>query len=143
MELFIKTFDELTKYELYDILKERTAIFVVEQNCPYQEIDDLDQRAIHVWISEDGKILSYVRVFSRSDTCAQIGRVISTRRRSGFGTAVMKEGIRIAKDVLKKKEVYIEAQCYAIPFYEGVGFRVTSEEFLEDGIPHVQMMLTL
>jgi len=64
-------------------------------------------------------------------------------RRSGYGTMVMKEGIRVARDVLGKKEIYIEAQTYAIPFYEGVGFRVTSEPFLEDGIPHVQMMLTL
>ena len=98
MELIIKKFDELTVNELYDILKLRVDVFVVEQECPYPEIDNKDQNAYHIWLRDEEGIAAYVRVLDKgvSFEDAAIGRVISARRRKGYGTIVLKEGIRIA-----------------------------------------------
>ena len=142
MELVVKTFEELTRDELYEILKVRSAVFVVEQNCPYQDIDGVDRQALHVFLQEDGQILAYLRVFEKDKDRAQIGRVLTMVRGKGLGKAVFQAGLQAAGERLKKKSVYLEAQTYAIGFYEKEGFRVTSEEFLEDGIPHVKMEYT-
>lgn len=143
MESVIKKFDELSVNELYDILKLRVDVFVVEQNCPYPEIDDKDQNAYHVWLKDGEGITAYLRVIDKgvSFEDAYIGRVISARRRKGYGTALLKEGIRIAKEKFGADKITIEAQVYARKFYENVGFHKVSEEFLEDGIPHIIMTL--
>lgn len=143
MESVIKKFDELSVNELYDILKLRVDVFVVEQNCPYPEIDDKDQNAYHVWLKDGEGITAYLRVIDKgvSFEDASIGRVISARRRKGYGTALLKEGIRIAKEKFGADKITIEAQVYARKFYENVGFHKVSEEFLEDGIPHIIMTL--
>lgn len=143
MELVIKKFDELTAEELYDILKLRVDVFVVEQECAYPEIDGKDKCAYHVWLKDDEGIAAYLRVLDKgvSFDDAAVGRVISARRRKGFGTIVLKEGIRIAKEKFKADKITIEAQVYAKKFYENVGFKQVSEEFLEDGIPHILMIL--
>lgn len=140
MELKIKSFDSLTVCELYEILKARCAVFIVEQNCPYQDIDDVDHNAVHIWLEEKGNIKAYLRVFDRDETCAQLGRVITTERGKGFGGQVLREGIKACRDILRKDKIYIEAQCYATGFYEKEGFAAFGEEFLEDGIPHICMM---
>jgi len=142
MELVVKTFEELTRDELYEILKVRSAVFVVEQNCPYQDIDGVDRQALHVFLRQNDRILSYLRVFDRDKQTAQIGRVLTVERGKGFGKTVFRAGLQAAEVRMKKKAVYLEAQTYAIGFYEKEGFRVTSEEFLEDGIPHVKMEYT-
>ena len=145
MELTVKRFEELDINELYEILKLRVDVFVVEQNCPYPELDDKDKSAWHVYIREDGKITAYLRVLDPGvsfDTAA-IGRVISTRRRCGLGTTLLREGIRVARERMNADAIKIEAQTYARAFYELQGFRQTSEEFLEDGIPHIEMSLEL
>ena len=143
MELVIKKFDELTVDELYDILKLRVDVFVVEQNCPYPEIDDKDQSAYHIWLKDEDGIVSYLRVLDKgvSFEDAALGRVISAKRRKGYGTIVLKEGIRIAKEKFGADKITIEAQVYARKFYENVGFKKVSEEVLEDGIPHILMTL--
>ena len=141
MELTVKFFDQLTTNELYEILQARTAVFIVEQACSYQDIDGVDRQALHITLREDGKLLAYLRVFSHDEDTAQIGRVLATERRKGYAAAVLREGIRAAREILGKKAVYLEAQTYAIPLYEKEGFRPISEEFLEDGIPHVAMRL--
>lgn len=143
MESVIKKFDELSVNELYDILKLRVDVFVVEQNCPYPEIDDKDQNAYHVWLKDGEGIAAYLRVLDKgvSFEDASIGRVISARRRKGYGTALLKEGIRVAKEKFGADKITIEAQVYARKFYENVGFHKASEEFLEDGIPHIIMTL--
>lgn len=145
MELIVKKFDELTPDELYDILKLRVDVFVVEQNCPYPEIDGKDKGAYHVWLRDGEGIAAYLRVLDKgvSFDDAAVGRVISARRRKGFGTVVLKEGIRVAKEKFGADKITIEAQVYARKFYENVGFRQASEEFLEDGIPHIVMTLEL
>ena len=145
MDLTVKRFEELDINELYEILKLRVDVFVVEQNCPYPELDDKDKSAWHVYIREGGKITAYLRVLDPGvsfDTAA-IGRVISTRRRCGLGTKLLQEGIRVARERMNADAIKIEAQTYARAFYELQGFRQTSEEFLEDGIPHIEMTLEL
>ena len=145
MKVIVKRFEELDINELYEILKLRVDVFVVEQNCPYPELDDKDKSAWHVYIREEGKITAYLRVLDPGvsfDTAA-IGRVISTRRRCGLGTTLLREGIRVARERMNTPAIKIEAQTYARAFYELQGFRQTSDEFLEDGIPHIEMTLEL
>ena len=143
MELEVKAFDELNTSELYDILQVRAAVFVVEQECAYQDVDGIDPKAVHAFLRDGNGICAYLRVFEKDEHTAQMGRMLTVQRGNGHGAALLKEGIRIAREMLKKDTLYIEAQSYAIGFYEREGFRVTSEEFLEDGIPHVQMELEL
>ena len=136
-----KFFDELSTGELYEILKARAEIFVVEQNCVYQDLDDLDYRSLHVFCQEDGIVTSYLRAFFKEDDTVQMGRVLTLRHGTGLGGKLLKEGISQIRTKMNPARIYIEAQCYATGFYEREGFRICSEEFLEDGIPHVQMIL--
>ncbi len=145
MQLFVKHFSELTTAELYAILKLREAVFIVEQNCPFPEIDGKDLNAHHLWIAEEEEILAYARVLDRGvsfDTPA-VGRVVSIRRREGLGTRILKEGMRIAAEKYLAKAVMLEAQVSARGFYEKQGFVQASDEFLEDGIPHILMRAEL
>ena len=143
MELVIKNFDRLTSREVYEILKIRTAVFVVEQNCPYQEVDGTDYDSLHVWLEEKDEIKAYLRAFPKSEDgkTVQIGRVLSKERGVGLGAKVLSSGIEAVKAELSPEQIVIEAQTYAIPFYEKFGFEVNGEEFLEDGIPHTPMIL--
>ena len=143
MTLHVKRFHELTANELYDILALRVSVFVVEQQCPYPELDGLDKAAIHVWLQDESGIQAYLRVMDRSETreYVSIGRVLSVRRREGLATRLLREGIRLAQTEFHAESVYLEAQVYARSLYEKQGFRQISDEFLEDGIPHVKMLL--
>lgn len=143
MQLCVKRFSELTTEELYDILKTRVAVFVVEQNCPYMELDDLDKTAFHVWLRDEQGIEAYLRVMDRNAEreYVSLGRVLAVRRRCGLATRVVQEGIRIAKEYFGADKIYLEAQVYTKSLYEKQGFVQISEEFLEDGIPHVKMLL--
>ena len=145
MELQIKRFNELTVEELYQILRLRVSVFVVEQRCAYPEIDGLDQDAIHVWFEDENGIEAYLRVLDKgveNEHCA-IGRVIAVKRRCGLGSRIMREGIRVAEEQFSADAIYLEAQTYAREFYERLGFRQISEEFVLDGIPHVKMILEI
>ena len=142
MELKVKRFNELTLDELYQILKLRVDVFVVEQNCPYEEIDDNDQDALHVWSEDEGKIKAYLRVMDKGveSEYVSIGRVLAVERRKGYGTAILEEGIKVAKDRFNADVIYLEAQVYAKGLYEKLGFEVISDEFDLDGIAHVKMI---
>lgn len=142
MDLVIKKFEELTTAELYEILKVRSAVFVVEQKCAYQDLDDLDDKSLHVFYEENRKILAYLRAFYKEKDVVQIGRVLTMRRGTGLGKKILREGIAQVKDRMPCRSIYIEAQSYATGFYEREGFRIVSDEFLEDGIPHVKMELS-
>lgn len=142
MELFVKEFAELTVGELYEILKLRAEVFVVEQNCPYQDLDDEDNGALHIWLDDKGKLAAYLRIIKIDSETVKIGRVIAAKRRCGLGTQVLKAGITVAKERYGAKAIQIHAQTYAKEFYEKQGFIQTSEEFLEVGIPHIGMELT-
>lgn len=146
MEIIIKKFDELNIYELHEIYKARIKVFVVEQNCPYQEIDDYDPLSYHVYLKNEESILAYARVLPTNTKYKEvsIGRVISLKRREGYGTIVLKECIKVAKEKFDAKEIKIGAQLYAKSFYEGVGFKqCENESYLEDGIPHIHMKLVI
>ncbi len=142
MKLQVKPYSELTRDELYAILRLRAAVFVVEQNCTYMDPDDRDQEAVHVWLEDEDGIAVYLRVMDRGVESDQvsIGRVIAARRRQGLGSSVLAEGIRVARERFAADSIYLEAQTYARPFYERLGFRQVSEEFQLDGIPHVRMV---
>ncbi len=142
MEFIVKHFNELTTTELYEILKTRAEIFVVEQDCVYQDLDDNDQEAVHVFsLNADGRVSSCLRVFWRDEEAgvAQIGRVVTLEHGTGLGGKLLHKGVKIAIDQFKARKIYLEAQKYAIGYYAKEGFEVVSDEFLEDGIPHVKM----
>lgn len=145
MELMIRRFDELNVHQLYAIMKLRSDVFVVEQACIYPDADDKDQDAYHVWLEEDGRIQAYLRVLKAGVSYdeASIGRVIAVRRRCGLGSRVVAEGVRVARERFGADAIRIEAQTYARGLYEKLGFRQTSDEFLEDGIPHIEMLLDM
>ena len=142
MKLQVKPYSELTRDELYAILRLRAAVFVVEQICPYMDPDDRDQEAVHVWLEDEDGIAAYLRIMDRGVESDQvsIGRVIAARRRQGLGSRVLAEGIRAARERFAADSIYLEAQTYARSFYERQGFRQVSEEFQLDGIPHVRMV---
>ena len=142
MELIVKHFDDLSTTELYEILKTRSEIFVVEQNCPYQDLDDHDQQAVHVFCwNEEGRIAACLRVFWRDEKngVAQIGRVVTLKHGLGLGGMILNKGVELARIKFHAAKIYLEAQQYAIGYYRKEGFEVVSEPFLEDGIPHVKM----
>lgn len=142
MELFVKGFDELSPERLYALIRARESVFVVEQQCPYPELDGKDFAAWHVWLEEDGAILAYLRVLPKGVSYpeASVGRVLTLRRGCGLGTKIMEAGLRVAEEKFGPGPIRIEAQAYAVGFYRRFGFRQVSEEFMEDGIPHVEML---
>jgi ElaA protein len=145
MEVVVKKFNELTVDELYEILRVRAEIFVVEQNCVYQDLDGVDQDAYHVYMQEEGKIVAYLRVIDRGKRMDEVsvGRVVSTDRRKGLGSRLMTVGFAVAREKFGAERIKIGAQVQAKPFYESLGFRQVSKEYMEDGIPHVYMMADL
>ena len=139
-----KSFQELTVDELYELLRVRSEVFVVEQNCVYQDMDGDDQMAIHLWLTLEGKIVALARVCPAGTHMKgiSIGRVITTERGKGYGKQIMLYAIDAAKEHFDAKLIDIEAQEYAKGFYESVGFRQSSDTFMLDGIPHIKMTLT-
>ena len=138
----IKQFCELTPYELYAAMKLRVDAFVVEQQCPYEELDNRDQEAIHLWLEEADGIQAYLRVLKPGveADCFAIGRVVSAKRGRGLARMILEEGISYIEDEFDARRIYLEAQTYARGLYEKAGFRQISEEFLLDGIPHIRMI---
>ena len=143
MKLAAKFFEELTTVELYELLKARAEIFVVEQNCVYQDLDDKDYESLHVYYEESGKVLAYLRAFWKEKDVIQVGRVLTIEHGTGLGGKLLRVGLNCIKEKYHPQKIYIEAQCYAVGFYEREGFKICSDEFLEDGIPHVQMELII
>lgn len=145
MDIIVKQFHELTNDELFEIYKLRVSVFVVEQNCAYQEVDDADRVAYHVYLKDENGIAGYLRVLPGGVTfdTVSIGRVIAVKRRCGIGSKILAEGILVAKEKFNANCITIEAQVYARGLYEKAGFVQSSGEFLEDGIPHIKMTLQL
>ncbi|AZA52632.1 GNAT family N-acetyltransferase [Chryseobacterium sp. G0201] len=141
----IKTFEEFTVPELYNLLKARSEVFVVEQNCVYLDADGYDQQAIHVWAEdEEGEILAYCRVFDKGIKYEEtsLGRVITTQK--GRGRSLGKQLIQYAVETIENRyhtsEVRISAQDYLLKFYGDFGFEDTGKKYLEDDIPHTEMI---
>lgn len=142
LTLHKKLFQELTLDELYELLRIRSAVFVVEQDCVYQDLDYDDQPAVHLWLTEGDKIVALCRVCPAGTHMDEVsvGRVITTERGKGYGKRMMLEGIKAAREHFGARQIEIEAQEYARGFYEQVGFRQSSEPFILDGIPHIKMI---
>lgn len=141
--IWVKTFDELTLDELYEIMKLRVDVFVAEQKCPYAELDGRDKSALHVFLRDEDGIQAYLRVMD-AGVCGPhvaLGRVVARQRHRGLGSRVLKEGIRAARARFGSGPIQLEAQVYARAFYEKQGFRAVSGVFDEDGIPHIRMLL--
>lgn len=145
LQLHEKTFQELTTAELYELLRVRSEVFVVEQNCVYQDLDGDDQKAVHLWLTEANRIVALARVCPAGTHMQNIsiGRVITTERGKGYGKQIMLHAIDAAIQHFGATVIDIEAQEYARGFYETVGFRQSSDPFMLDGIPHIRMTLTI
>lgn len=140
-----KTFQELTTDELYELLRARSEVFVVEQNCVYQDIDGDDKEAIHLWLTLADKIVASARVCPAGIHMKEIsiGRVITTERGKGYGKQIMLHAIDAAKTHFGAQQIDIEAQEYAKGFYESVGFKQSSDTFMLDRIPHIKMTMKI
>ena len=136
-----KIFKELTTDELYELLRVRSEVFVVEQNCAYQDLDGDDQKSIHLWLTVEDKVVALARVCPAGTHLKEIsiGRVITTERGKGYGKQIMLHAIDAAVEHFRATIIDIEAQEYAKGFYERVGFRQSSDTFILDGIPHIKM----
>jgi len=139
----IKPFEALSLYELYSVLQLRAEVFVVEQNCVYQDIDGKDMKALHVIGEFEGTTVAYCRLFKSGDYFdqASIGRVIVKEnfRDKKWGHDLIKEAVSGVQHHFGESQITISAQLYLKKFYESHGFLMTSEEYLEDGIPHIEM----
>jgi len=139
----IKTFDEFTVPELYAVIKARVDVFVVEQNCPYPDLDGYDQKAIHLWAEENSEILAYCRIFDKGIKYneASIGRVLTTEKARGkkLGKQLIAYAVQAIENRFRTSEIRISAQDYLLRFYGGFGFEDTGKKYLEDNIPHTEM----
>ncbi|KPN15494.1 GNAT family acetyltransferase [Bacillus australimaris] len=143
MKWTCQTFEQLSKEDLYLILMERVNVFVVEQTCPYPEIDYRDQEALHLVAKEDNAIVAYCRIFQSGIMYkeASIGRVLVTQagRKKGYGKILLDKAIEKLNE-LGETRIKIQAQAYLKSFYESFGFKVVSNCYDEDGIPHLDMV---
>ena len=139
----IKSFNELSLHELYSLLKLRSIVFVVEQNCVYQDIDGKDEKALHLIGEYNNEIVAYARLFKSGDYFenASIGRVVihPEARDKKFGHEMMQQAIAGIETYFKETKITISAQLYLQKFYESHGFLKTSDVYLEDNIEHIEM----
>ena len=142
-----KIFSELDKDELYQILRLRSEVFVVEQDCIYQDIDNKDQIAIHLLYKKGDEIIAYARIFKKGDYFENpsIGRVVVSKNKRGkdLGKEIMLESMKYIKNNIKAEKIELSAQMYLDTFYKDLGFYSKGQEYLEDGIPHQRMFFNL
>lgn len=145
MNFVAKNFGELSLTELYEILKARSQIFILEQNMHCQDMDGIDFEARHFFLEENSKILAYLRAFYTDDSksVVKIGRVLSITHGVGLGADIMKRAIADIKKNMKCQILSLNSQKSAIGFYEKLGFKTVSDEFLEEGVIHLKMQLEI
>ena len=148
MNTVIKKFSELSTEEIYNILKLRAEVFVVEQNCVYQDIDEKDKKATHLFIEKNNEIIAYTRIFKKGDYYEEnpsIGRVVVSKKERGkkLGKEIMLNSIEFIKKELKGRKIELSAQKYLDKFYKDLDFYSEGEDYLEDGIPHQRMFYDL
>lgn len=138
-----KAFEDLSVFELYAILQLRSEIFVLEQKCLYQDMDDLDSKAWHFMIfDQKNTLIAYARIFPKGVTFSEvsIGRIITKEHEKGLGNILMNAVIAETLSMFGEVSIRIGAQCYAIAFYEKFGFKADGNGYDEDGIPHIEMV---
>lgn len=138
-----KTFDELTKEELYLFLKERSAIFVFEQKSPYHDIDGRDPNSIHISYIEDGELLAYSRIFVTDNGNIRIGRVLVTEKSRGKGLArtLFRNTLTYCQEQYPEKAIELNSEEYIKDFYASFGFKEIADPYLDSGVIHVTMLL--
>ena len=140
----IKKFNELNIEEIYKILALRNEIFIVEQECPYLDCDDKDLNSYHLFLRENGEIVSYLRILEKGVSYDEIsiGRVAVKKsyRGKGISRKMMQKAIEFIENNLSENTIKIQAQAYLLNFYSSLGFKAVSEEYLEDNIPHIDMI---
>jgi len=140
----IKKFNELNIEEIYKILALRNEIFIVEQDCPYLDCDDKDLNSYHLFLRENGEIVSYLRILEKGVSYDEIsiGRVAVKKsyRGKGISRKMMLKAIEFIENNLSENTIKIQAQAYLLDFYSSLGFKAISEEYLEDNIPHIDMI---
>ncbi|HFK5571320.1 GNAT family acetyltransferase [Elizabethkingia meningoseptica] len=140
----IKAFDELTTQELYQILRLRAEVFVVEQDCPYQDVDNTDQQALHLWAEMGDDVIAYCRAFDKGIKYPEssIGRVVTHPdfRHLKLGRPLMNFAIEAIQNRFSNPDIRISAQNYLLKFYGSLGFEPVGESYLEDNIPHTEML---
>ena len=144
MNWFLRTFDELSLRQLYQLLKLRQEVFVVEQNCPYLDADGEDEHAEHLFArSEDGNMVAYARLYqaNSAQSYSRIGRVLTAQsmRGKGLGRELMQRSIDYLQQRTPNSPIRVGAQVYLLEFYKDFGFKPMGDEYLEDGIPHIDM----
>ena len=146
IKCYPKEYDQLTKDELYEILRLRAAVFVVEQDCVYQDIDNKDQKALHILGIKKGKIIAYARIFKPKDyfKYASIGRIVvhPKERNNNYGYQLVETAIMAINVHFKQHTIAISAQEHLEKFYNNLGFIKEGKGYLEDGIPHIYMIRT-
>lgn len=144
MAYIIKKTTDLTSTEMIQIFQERIKVFVVEQNCPYQEVDELDYEAVHIILKDEENFIAYTRVIEEKD-CVRLGRILVNQnfRRNNYGRQIIDRAINYVTNHSTKEIVKISAQARLVSFYETFGFKSISEVYLEDEIPHIDMVLKL
>ena len=144
MIFIIKRFNELSTQELYTVLQLRAEVFVVEQDCVYQDLDNKDLDAYHVLGVLDTKIVAYARIFKPGDYFLEssIGRIVVKKefRKFQYGYQLVQNSIQFIENNLQQNKILISAQSYLTKFYNSLGFTQVGEEYLEDGIPHIKML---
>ncbi|WP_029034270.1 GNAT family N-acetyltransferase [Salinimicrobium terrae] len=144
MQIKISTFEELNLKELYKVLQLRAEVFVVEQDCVYQDIDGKDEKALHILGFEDDELVAYTRIFPPGIyfSEAAIGRVVvkEGHRKKNYGHEILKASIRAVEEKFHTQKIKLSAQTYLTTFYESHGFEQIGEGYLEDGIPHIAMV---
>ncbi|WP_099189031.1 GNAT family N-acetyltransferase [Tepidibacter mesophilus] len=144
MNWVLKKFEELKIQELYKILQIRSEVFVLEQQCPYQDCDGKDEKSYHLFLEDNGEILCYLRIIPRGISYDEVsvGRVLVSkdRRKKGLSREMMLIAIDYIETKLKEKSIRISAQKYLVDFYKCLGFKEVSDVYLEDEIEHIEML---
>ena len=143
MNFIAKVFDELTTAELYELLKARAKIFVEKQGIRYVDMDDVDYHSLHCFLWENGAVKACLRAYALDGTTVKIGRVLSISHGEGLGARLMEHSLPEIKRVFGCDKIVVDAQSHAEGFYKFVGFTTVSEEFTEEGIPHVKMQMKI
>jgi ElaA protein len=147
LKITVFKYQDLSQERLYEILKLRLEVFVVEQKCAYQDLDNKDEKALHLVGEENNKIIAYTRIFRKGDFFknSSIGRVLVKKeyRNKDYGRIIMRRSIEKLKEDPKEEKIELSAQKYLLKFYSELGFEKKGEEYLEDNIPHVKMILKI
>ncbi len=143
MDFIVKSFSELTLVELYEIIKSRSEIFLLEQNIVCQDLDDVDYNSIHCFFFDGKRVTAYLRAFALDKDTVTIGRVLTLEHRKGLGSELMKRSMEEIQKRFQCKKISLHAQKQAVEFYRKLGFHITSDEFLEEGVIHVTMEIEI